>query len=83
MWWFTVGMTFMYQGLKIAGLVGLIAFLVFHWMSDLSWYGFISICVDKGSSIIGEKTYKFILGGCGIFLIALGINFVYNGIISI
>jgi hypothetical protein len=76
-------MAFMYQGLKIAGLVGLVAFLVFHWMSDLSWYGFVSICVDKGFSIMDDKAYKFILGGCGIFLIVLGINFVYNGIISI
>ena len=57
LWWFTVGAAFMFEGLRLAGLVGLAAFLVGHWPSDFSWYGFVSICTDRGAAIAGDKTY--------------------------
>jgi threonine/homoserine/homoserine lactone efflux protein len=47
MWWFTVGAAFTLEGLSMAGLVGLVSFLVGHWASDFSWYGFVSICTEK------------------------------------
>ena len=83
MWWFAIGGTFVFEGLKLAGLVGLAAFLLGHWTSDFSWYGFVSVCVDKGSVIMGPKAYRFILLACGAFLALLGTGFVYNGIVSI
>lgn len=83
MWWFTVGGAFIFQGLQLAGLVGLVAFLLGHWMSDFSWYGFVSFCTDKGSAIMGPKAYQFILVGCGVFLAILGTSFIYNGFITI
>ncbi len=83
MWWFTVGGAFIFQGLQLAGLVGLVAFLLGHWMSDFSWYGFVSYCIDKGSTIMGPKAYQGILIGCGIFLAILGTSFIYNGFITI
>ena len=83
MWWFAIGGTFIFEGLKLAGLVGLAAFLLGHWTSDFSWYGFVSVCTDKGSAIMGPKTYRFILIACGAFLALLGTGFVYNGIVSI
>ncbi len=83
MWWFTVGGAFIFQGLQLAGLVGLVAFLLGHWTSDFSWYGFVSFCTDKGSSIMGPKAYQGILIGCGVFLAILGTSFIYNGFITI
>ncbi len=83
MWWFTVGGAFIFQGLQLAGLVGLVAFLLGHWTSDFSWYGFVSFCTDKGSAIMGPKAYRFVLIGCGVFLAILGTSFIYNGFITI
>jgi threonine/homoserine/homoserine lactone efflux protein len=83
MWWFTVGAAFVLEGLRIAGLVGLVSFLIGHWASDFSWYGFVSICTEKGSALLGSKAYEFILIGCSAFLSALGVVFVYSGIVHI
>jgi threonine/homoserine/homoserine lactone efflux protein len=79
MWWFTVGATFVFEGLRLAGLVGLATFLIGHWASDFSWYGFVSFCTDRGAAVAGDKAYRFVLIGCGVFLSVLGLVFVYIG----
>jgi hypothetical protein len=73
----------MLDGLRMAGLLGLVSFLFGHWASDFSWYGFVSICTEKGSALLGDEVYRFILIGCGAFLSALGAVFVYNGVVNI
>jgi len=83
MWWFTVGATFVFEGLRLAGLVGLATFLIGHWASDFSWYGFVSFCTDRGTAVAGDKTYRFVLIGCGVFLSVLGLVFVYSGFATI
>jgi threonine/homoserine/homoserine lactone efflux protein len=83
MWWFTVGATFVFEGLRLAGLVGLATFLIGHWASDFSWYGFVSFCTEKGTAVAGDKAYRFILIGCGAFLSLLGLVFVYSGFATI
>ena len=83
LWWFTVGAAFVFQGLRLAGLVGLTAFLIGHWSSDFSWYGFVSICTDRGAAVTGDRAYRFVLTSCGVFLSILGLVFVYNGFVNI
>jgi threonine/homoserine/homoserine lactone efflux protein len=83
MWWFTVGATFVFEGLRLAGLVGLAAFLIGHWASDFSWYGFVSFCTERGAAVAGDKAYRFVLIGCGVFLSLLGLVFVYSGFATI
>lgn len=83
MWWFTVGAAFVFEGLRLAGAVGLAAFLIGHWTSDFSWYGLVSICTDRGAAIAGDRAFQIVLISCGIFLSILGLGFVYTGIVSI
>lgn len=83
MWWFTVGATFVFDGLRLAGLVGLAAFLIGHWASDFSWYGFVSFCTDRGGAVASDRAYRLVLIGCGVFLSALGLVFVYSGFATI
>jgi len=83
LWWFTVGAAFVFDGLRLAGLVGLTAFLIGHWASDFSWYGFVSIFADRGATIAGDRAYRIVLISCGVFLSLLGLGFVYTGFINI
>jgi len=83
LWWFTVGAAFVFEGLRLAGLVGLAAFLIGHWASDFSWYGFVSICTDRGAAIAGDRAYRIVLISCGVFLSILGLGFVYSGFMNI
>jgi len=83
LWWFTVGAAFVFSGLRLAGLVGLAAFLIGHWASDFSWYGFVSFCTDRGAAVSGDKAYRIVLISCGVFLSILGLGFVFNGFLNI
>lgn len=74
-WWATIGLTFLFKGLEIAGLVGIIGFIVGHWSSDLGWFSAVSFFSSKGSEVMNENQYKIIMKICGVFLILLGAYF--------
>lgn len=86
-WWATIGMAFMFKGLEIAGIIGLLGFLIGHWSADLGWYSAVSFLTSKGSKIMTNKHYNMIMKICGVFLIILGIYFLIaaqlNNIISL
>ena len=77
-WWATIGCAFMYKGLELAGIVGLLGFVIGHWSADLSWYSMISFFSSKGSKIMSEGTYNIIMTICGVFLVLLGIYFILS-----
>lgn len=77
-WWATVGNVFTMRGLELAGLLGVAVFLISHWMSDLSWYTFISLSVGRSRSYMSNRAYRIVLGSCGVFLVALGLTFLYG-----
>jgi len=75
-WWATIGFAFMFKGLEIAGLFGLIGFLLGHWSADISWYSMISFFTSKGSQIMNRHSYTLIMKICGVFLVTLGLYFI-------
>jgi threonine/homoserine/homoserine lactone efflux protein len=60
-WWATIGMAFMFKGLEIAGLIGLVGFLIGHWSADLGWFSVVSFLSGKGSKIMTERHYHVIM----------------------
>lgn len=81
-WWATIGMAFMFKGLEIAGIIGLLGFLIGHWSADMSWYSSVSFLTSKGSEIMTDEHYDMIMKICGIFLIILGIYFLITAQLS-
>lgn len=77
-WWATIGLAFLFKGLEIAGLVGLIGFLIGHWSADLGWFSAVSFFSSKGSQVINERQYEIIMKVCGLFLIVLGLYFIFS-----
>lgn len=77
-WWASVGCAFMYKGLELAGIVGLLGFIIGHWSADLSWYSIISFFSSHEAKVMNDRTYKVVMRACGIFLILLGIYFVLS-----
>jgi threonine/homoserine/homoserine lactone efflux protein len=74
-WWATIGLAFLFKGVEIAGLVGLVGFIIGHWSADLGWFSTVSFFSSKGSNIMSEKQYKLMMKICGLFLIVLGAYF--------
>lgn len=81
-WWATVGFAFMFKGLELAGIFGLLGFLLGHWSADLGWYGVVSFFTSKGSKVMDERSYQLIMKICGVFLIFLGIYFILSVIFN-
>jgi threonine/homoserine/homoserine lactone efflux protein len=77
-WWATVGWAFMLKGIELAGILGVMGFLVGHWCSDLGWFSTVSFFTTKGSNIMKDNHYKIIMSTSGIFLMALGVYFVIS-----
>ena len=79
-WWGTIGLAFMFKGLALAGIIGLLAFSIGHWLADLSWFSIISFASSRGSKFMNDKTYKAVMVICGAFLVLLGIYFIFSQI---
>lgn len=77
-WWATIGWAFMLKGLELAGILGVVGFMVGHWCSDMGWFSTVSFFTSKGSNIMSDKHYKIIMNLSGAFLIILGVYFVLN-----
>jgi len=74
-WWAAIGAAFMYQGLALAGIFGVLGFLLGHWSSDLLWFSSVSFFASKGTAFIKQDLYKNIMRVCGVFLILVGAYF--------
>lgn len=70
-WWITIGLGYLISSLKF-GILGIMVFFTGHIMADLGWYSLISFAVAKGKRILGDRGYRFLLYGCGIFLLIFG-----------
>ncbi len=73
-WWLSVGSALVLSGLK-AGVIMAALFMIGHWVADFGWLILVSISLDRGRSILSEKSYRRILGICGGFLVCFGIYF--------
>ena len=78
LWWATIGWAFMFKGLEIAGIFGVLGFLIGHWASDLSWFSMVSFFTSRGSLVMTENHYKILMKGSGVFLMILGVYFLLN-----
>ncbi|MDD1730408.1 MAG: LysE family translocator [Methanospirillum sp.] len=77
-WWFSVGSALLISSLA-SGIFGLIAFIIGHWLSDLSWFTLVSLSIHKSRTLLGDREYMFILYACGVLLMVFGIWFILSG----
>lgn len=79
-WWATIGGTFIIKGMALAGFLGIFAFLIGHWSSDLIWFSTVSFISSKSSALITPRNYKIIMRICGVFMISVGGYFFINSL---
>lgn len=78
LWWATIGVKLAADGIAI-GPLGIAAFFVGHQLADVSWYGFVIWAAARGKTLLADKPYRAIIGGCAVFLLYLGGRFVLEG----
>ncbi len=82
LWWATIGLTYVAVASRL-GVLGIPAFYSGHILSDLAWYSLVAAGVVVGTRHISDLVYRCVLGGCSIFLIALGAFFAFQGVTSL
>ncbi len=78
-WWATIGLGYIALSLKL-GTVGLVAFYFGHILSDLVWYGAISLSLALGHRLLTDRAYRGLVAACAVFLFGFGLYFGYAGV---
>lgn len=73
-WWLSIGSAMVIAGLT-GGLVLGAAFLVGHWVADITWYTVVSVTIHRGRALLSDSRYRAIITICGMFLVIFGIWF--------
>jgi threonine/homoserine/homoserine lactone efflux protein len=80
-WWLTVGLTYLLQSLKY-GKMGVGLFFSGHILADLAWYSLISFTITLGKRFFSNYVYKVLLLTSSVFLIGMGIYFIWFGMMK-
>ena len=79
LWWATIGSMIIMRFLDF-GTIGLIVFIIVHWLCDLAWLSLVSITVYKTHSLWGRNLQEGIFITCSLLLIGFGLWFLISGI---
>jgi len=79
LWWATIGSMLIMRFLDF-GIVGLIVFIMAHWLCDLIWLSFVSVTVYKTHSLWGRRFQEWVFVACSLLLIGFGFWFMVSGI---
>ena len=78
-WWATIGLSYIALSLRL-GLIGLISFYIGHILSDLLWYGSVSLTLALGRGLLTDRTYRGLVTACAVLLLGFGLYFGYAGV---
>lgn len=83
-WWLTAGSALVLKENEL-GLLISVAYILGHWMADLSWFTVVSGSFSRGKTLFSGRTHKMILYACGGFLVIFGFYFMltYNNPIQL
>ncbi len=78
-WWATIGLGYILHSMK-AGTMGVVAFFSGHILGDLFWYAAVSTAIWKGRRLLSDRSYRLLIGACGVFLIVFSCLFAWSGV---
>ena len=78
-WWAVIGLSLMVSfDITLLMPIEILLFFIGHELGDIVWYLPISLFVYYGGKSLNPRIYKYILIGCGIFMIVFGIYLTFN-----
>ena len=79
LWWATIGSLLVMKFLGF-GTIGLIIFIMVHWLCDLVWLSLVSTIVYRTHSLWGRKFQEGLFITCSLLLIGFGAWFLISGL---
>ena len=77
--WALVAVLYIEQAM-VWGIVGVVLLFLVHWLSDIGWLTGLAWLTGSGHKLISPRVYRWVMVGCGIILLFLGLMFVVAGI---
>jgi len=78
-WWAVIGLAMMVSfEITLLKPIEILLFFIGHELGDIVWYLPLSIFVYYGGKSLNPRIYKYILIGCGVFMIVFGIYLTFN-----
>lgn len=81
-WWVSIGLAYIMHSLRF-GKWGVFFFFTGHILADFIWYALISMAVWKGKSFLSDRTYRYLIAVCAVFLIFFSGYFAYSGFMKL
>ena len=82
-WWAVIGLSLMVSfDITLLMPIEILLFFIGHELGDIVWYFPISIFVYLGGKSLNPKIYKYVLIGCGVFMIIFGIYLAFNIVLN-
>jgi threonine/homoserine/homoserine lactone efflux protein len=78
-WWASIGMAYLTESLDY-GAAGVSSFFTAHILSDFLWLSFVAFVLASGRRMMSTRTYRIILLVCGVFLLVIGVRFLYSAV---
>lgn len=79
LWWATVGTALISRSITF-GFLGLIFFILVHWLCDFCWYSGIAFAVHHSGKIWGKKVQIVLIGLSSFLLVGFGIWFILSSL---
>ncbi|MFW9773968.1 MAG: LysE family transporter [Candidatus Thorarchaeota archaeon] len=82
LWWATAGLELMYElDVSLSRPIIFLLFFFGHELADFIWYVPISFFIFQGGKALNPKIYKYIMIGCAVFMIGIGMYLILKLII--
>lgn len=82
LWWATIGSMLVVK-FREFGVIGLVAFIVVHWLCDLVWLSFVSVLVYKTQALWGLRFQERLFIACSLLLIGFGGWYLISGVLLV
>ncbi len=76
-WWATIGAAYIVEALD-SGAAGVASFYSAHIIADLGWLSLIAFALSSGRRLMSQGVYQGILAACGVFLLGMGVWFLFS-----
>ena len=78
-WWATIGGMLIMRILEF-GMMGLIVFIMVHWLCDLVWLTLVSNVIYRTHAFWNQRVQAWLFIACSLLLVGFGIWFLISGI---
>ncbi len=80
LWWTTIGTALMTKAIAF-GLIGILLFVLVHWLCDLGWCSLVSLMVYRSKHLWSRKLHRILFGLSGTILIGFGGWFILSVVV--